>query len=470
MEYTELADYPMHEGHVLGWVPNAGPGSWRDDERRLSTDHESHVGRAHADPDRHRGSWIGGAFRIAGPLLRDVFAAALADWLGRHEAYRTTAVATDTGWRRRTVAPESVEVAVRPVPEPCGGSDACARLEEFFAEVVSSVRWPHLAVVTVEPDSACRDEAAFFTVVFAADHTVMDAYTQAFTIGEFTELYRARLAAAGSELPPCGSYVDFSAAERAVDDALDATHPAVRRWGALIDTGFPGFPLPLGPGGVDGGGQQASLSRWLLDAPATESFVAAAKRFGGSQTSGFVAAVKSALGRLGADGLRFVMPMHTRYTPELATAAGWFVGVMPVDDRMDGAGSFGEAVPGTAVALRANRDVVPFSLSRITDLLGVGEAPQFVVSYIDGRAVPGANRWSAHDRVLRSRVRSDSEVYLWINRAAGGLNLSMRYPNNDVATASVHAFVAEFAAVLTEVASHGDASIGQSAAVDGSTR
>ena len=52
-------------------------------------------------------------------------------------------------------------------------------------------------------------------------------------------------------------------------------------------------------------------------------------------------------------------------------------------------------------------------------------------------------------------------MYLWINRAAGGLNLSMRYPNNEVAASSVHAFVAEFAAVLTEVVETGDAALVQ---------
>ncbi len=461
MEYSELADYPLHGGQTIGWVPAAHTGAWRTDQRPLSTDHEAHVACASADPDAAAGSWIGTAFRVTERLDTDAFGAVVAEWIARHEAYRTTAVPAPggRGFVRATLPADGVAVTVRRAPEPRGSAEICSRIETFFAEVVSAVRWPHLAVVTVEPD----DHAEWFTVVFAADHAVMDAYTQVIAIAELTELYRARVQGRAPLLPPVGSYVDFSAFERAVDDALDHAHPVVARWADFFGAGrrLPAFPLPVRPADDSTPDYQASLSRWLLDADATEAFVAAAKRFGGSQTSGFLTAVKTALGRLGADGLRFVMPMHTRNAPEFAASAGWFVGVMPVDDPIGTAASFGEAIAGTATAVRANRDVVPFSLPRVMSILDVNGAPEFVVSFVDGRAIPGSDSWSEHERALRSRVRSASEVYLWINRAAGGLNLSMRYPNNEVAASSVHAFVAEFAAVLTEVVETGDAALVQ---------
>ncbi|MEJ9077426.1 condensation domain-containing protein [Gordonia malaquae] len=462
MEYSELADYPLHGGQTIGWVPTAHADAWRNDHRPLSTDHEAHVACATSAPEAAAGSWIGTAFRVEEPLDTDAFGAVIGEWIARHEAYRTTAVPAvgGRGFTRATVPADAIAVEARRAPEPRGSAEICSRIETFFADVVSAVRWPHLAVVTVEPAPA----SPWFTVVFAADHAVMDAYTQVIAIAELTELYRARVQGRAPLLPPVGSYVDFSAFERAVDDALDHDHPVVQRWAGFLgaDRRLPAFPLPVSrPTGDTAPDFQASLSRWLLDDDATEAFVAAAKGFGGSQTSGFLSAVKTALGRLGADGLRFIMPMHTRNAPEFAVAAGWFVGVMPVDDPIGHAASFGETIGGTSAAIRANRDVVPFSLPRVTSILDVPGAPEFVVSFVDGRAVPGADAWTEHERALRSRVRSGSEVYLWINRAAGGLNLSMRYPNNEIAASSVHAFVAEFAAVLSEVVETGDAALGR---------
>lgn len=468
MEYSELADYPMPAGRVVRWSPTARRFDWRDDPRALSVSHETHVRAALDDPAAHAGSWIGTVFRMPAALDRDAFGAAFTGWLRRHEAYRTTAVATrrSRALRRRTVPAGSVGATHREIGEVSGGAEGSRRIETLLADAVSATRWPHLAVMTVEPEAP--DDREWFTVIFAADHAVMDAYTQVFAIAELIELYRAAVAGRDPNLVDCGSYADFSALERAMNDGLDALHPAVDRWRAfVVDRAggrLPAFPLPIASldPRVDGtaDGYQASLSTWLLDADRAARFVAVATASGGSQTAGFLAAVKLAFARLGvADGIRYLMPMHTRASLEYAAAAGWFVGVVPVDDPMRGVTCFTEAVAGSAAAARENRDLVPFALPAVAALLDVPATPGFVISFVDGRAVPGAAEWTEHDRALRSRQRGDDEVYLWINRAAGGVNVSMRYPNTEVASVYVQAFVAELRSILIDVAESGDATL-----------
>lgn len=472
MEYTELADYPSHGGRITGWVPTSKRFGWRVDPRALAVNHEWHVRDAIADPQSHVGSWIGTAFRIPGHLDPEVFARAVRDWIARHEAFRTTAVADRDGERptRRTIAASSIGLSRKVVAPSQSADQVGTRIEGFFAEAVSAVRWPHVAVVTVEPID--DPEADWFTVVFAADHAVMDAYSQIIAIAEITELYVARLTGRDNALPECGSYADFSALERAMADVLEPLHPAVAKWRDYLftrgDGHLPRFPLPVT--GIDNGTEeapsahQASESTWLLDAEQAEQFAAVSKAAGGSQTAGVMAAVKIAFARLGAvDGIRYLMPMHTRVSAEFAAAAGWFVGVMPVDDGLGTATRFTEAMEQTRSSLKENRDLVPFALPAVTTLLDVDPVPGFVISFVDARAVYGADGWTEHERALRSRVQDGSEVYLWINRAKGGINLSLRRPNNAVARYSLEAFVNEFRAVLNEVAIFGDAGIGRRA-------
>ncbi|MEL4162625.1 condensation domain-containing protein [Corynebacterium bovis] len=553
MEYTELSDYRLHPGILTGWVGTADPSQWREDPRPLSANHEAHVldslaGEEQVAPE----DWIGTAFRIRRPLDHDAFAETLRRWHARHEAYRTTAVrgSDGTGVQRKTLPADAVDVrtidlgrvgttdpsaADAPATTDATGPDAAdapapdldiqKAIRKLFSREISVLRWPHLAVATIDPyahgwdaaageanaeDALATDDVAapgdgWFTVVFGADHAIMDAYTQIFSIAELTELYRSVLDGTAAELPPTGSYVDFSTIERAAADLLDADHPAVARWREFLAetngfSGAPGtdavlapprFPLPVhgDPADADGGhradgsvapdpagdtvidpldakfdrhGQlrQRSLSRWIFDDATAKAFADRSKELGSSQMGGFLTALKIALTSLsGGSEVRYIMPMHTRTSPEYALAAGWFVGLMPVADPLGDATSFPEALSQTTASVMANRDLVGHPYARVAQILDVTEPPRFVVSYVDTRHIPGATAWTPHERALRSSIHSDDDVYLWINRGLGGLNVSMRYPDTAVAAESVERFLAAFTSVVEDVVATGDHAI-----------
>jgi len=148
--------------------------------------------------------------------------------------------------------------------------------------------------------------------------------------------------------------------------------------------------------------------------------------------------------------------MHTRYRVDMALAAGWFVGLMPVEDPIGQAHTFSEAMAGTASAVKRYKKAVSAPFNSLQPHLKADSAPKFVVSYVDTRFVPGADKWTEHDRALRSPCVSDEEVYFWILRNHNGINVSTRYPANDEAAASIDAFLDTFKSVLNNVVNQGD--------------
>lgn len=481
MEYTELADYPIPPGVITEWIPSAAASAWRIDDRAISTNHIAHLAtsrlsrsstestpKVHSETETCRGNWIGTAFKVDAPLDHADFAHALTLWIDRHEAYRTTTSSVsdpDTEPQRLLLDSGTVCFDIHQYGRVRGSSESYTHLENFFADSISADQWPHLAAVTIEPEVSEPDASApsGFIVVIAADHSVMDAYTQLLLIPEIRALYLATRAGDEAPLPPCGSYVDYSSQERCAADAITATHPAVEAWKSFWQdekAENSGFPLPISSRTQSGSAHQSSLSTWLLSEDETRALNAACKQLGGSLSGGALTALSIAMHRLsGQRKLRYVMPMHTRTRPEWQSAAGWFVGLAPVSTDLGDAEDFASAMNLVAGDARRHQELAQHSYPRIAELANVRQAPGFVVSFVDGRHVPGAAEWTAQDRALRSRTPDRDEVYLWINRTHAGINLSLRFPNNETASASVHALIAELSAVLREVAGTGTAAV-----------
>lgn len=491
MEYTELADYPMPNGRVTAWEPTVHEDAWTEDTRSLSYMHLEHALRAAHEGDDWYSQWIGTAFLIERPLDRDALRATILRWYERHEVFRTsvdvrtpeTADDADRTLNRITVPIDAVSVDERTLGASLTSTAAFEVVNEYFNSTVTPLRWPHCIAVTVEP--ADRDDA--FLLIFAADHTVMDAYTQVFAINELTAIYESRINGTPDDLPSFGSYVDFSHAERTSGDLIDASDAAVAQWSDFFSRsgenptqpdpmpGFPTFPRP-DPGTADPGagrppairserepdrGFQATLSSWLLNAEDTQRFHQICKDAGANMQAGVYTALAMAAEQLTGNGhLRFISPIHTRTELRWGEAAGWFVGIVPVQLDPAGARTFRTAIRPVAASATTYRDVGLAPYARIADLIG-GDAtpPGLVISYIDLRSAQGAELWDDRAaRVLRSATRAAEEVYLWINRVPSGTNISARFPSGARAD-DVHRFISTFHHILTEVIANGDATV-----------
>ncbi|RDH10173.1 condensation domain-containing protein, partial [Tsukamurella pulmonis] len=437
---------------------------WRADHRPPSHNQADHVRRAahHETTVVRPGEWIGGVWQIDEDLDEDALRRALRGWFGRHEAFRSLiSHAEDGTLLRTTTPPESIDFVAQSVGKLTTSLRVYQHLKNYFDATITPSRWPHCVLATVD-----NPAGPGFTIVFGADHSVMDAYTQVLAISELTELYRAERADRPARLTPSSSYLDFCALERDQFEHIDFEHPAVRTWLDYLaedDGESPRFGLPLTDRDARANLRvfQSSLSLQLLDVERTAAFDAACKAAGGKAGNGVVGAfARAEAGLTGSDHVRFVMPMHTRSEERWATSAGWFVGLMPVDLALPATSALSATLESVADALRRNRDVVPVPYPLLSSIVeertGRGlPAPRYVLSYVDVRYVPGAAEWGEQNAaVLRSECTADDELYIWISRSHTGLYFSARFPSNPVASANVFRLIAALREQLAEVIDH----------------
>ncbi len=480
MEYTELADYPLPAGNLTEWVPAiTDANAWNPDPRGVSFTHQDHCTRGNG------GSWIGTVFEIHRRYDVEVMRRTIESYIARHEAFRTRVERDPSGpaWCRYTVATEAIRVDDRPDHRTRSETEIFRHLQSWFADAVSPTVWPHFVMATVVPEphvAASLPQTDKFLVVFAADHSVMDAYSQIYAINEFDRLYAHVLDGTDPQLPTVGSYVDFSAQERRLGESVTTEHESVMAWSRFLareDGRFPAFPLPLHalstPDAVarevGSSTRQSSVSTWLLTADQGEAFSAACRATGQNMQSGVMAALALVKARLTDEGtFRTVMPMHTRHSVELAASVGWYVGLSPVEIELGDARTFTEAIASAADGINRHKSLAAVPYSRVASLLESAEIPRFVVSYIDLRFLPDGQEWQVRKgRALRSECHAENEVYFWVNRTLDGLNISARFPNSDVSTTNVHRFITEFVSVLTEVVSEALNAVSSSAGTVG---
>ncbi|TWE07953.1 condensation domain-containing protein [Rudaeicoccus suwonensis] len=451
MEYTELADYSVFAGDVTLWSASADTALAAVDQRPVSPQHETHVtARNDGDPD-----WIGTVFEIRLPFDADVLRATLEAWHSRHESFRTTVRITPNGLQRLTFRAEDVTVTGR----PAGSHQTVERVYDvvsrFFDRTISPSTWPHLVAATVVPDD--QEDGPRFLLAFAADHSVLDAYSQVIAISELDQLYAAILHDIPPSLdPPAASYIDFSAEECGMAALAIQGNDTTERWRSFLSVDercFPGFPLPTADHNGSCTLPQRSASRQIVAPEVADTLHAVARSCGfGMQPAILVALARAIAATTDGAPLRMVMPMHTR-SERYQTSMGWFVGISPLTLDLTGAADLKQELQRAEDASAYIRTDAQIPFATIAQLLDIRSCPRFVVSYVDIRHLPGAAQFDAQRaRALRSIRYSDDEVYLWIVRARGGINVSARFPNNMAAADSFERFLAAFTEAVHQLA------------------
>ncbi|MGM7648562.1 condensation domain-containing protein [Nocardia sp. JW2] len=430
MEYTHLSDFRIRSGDLSIWTPELiSPDSWHDDERPLASVHAQYLGFLDPDdPQPGRGRWIGTIFEMDAPLDERAWARTLELWHDRHEGFRTTVAPTGDGdYHRITTAPGTVRVASTPVADLTDGE----QINEFLCDVLelrlSALVWPHLLVATVAHDT---DD---FTVLVGADHSVLDAYSQAVLILELRTLYTA--VTTGGEIRDSstfGSPADFAAIERAAAEELTPDSPAVAVWRDFL--GAPGSPMPrFGAGMVaelDGEHAQPSVSRTLLTIAELEEVEARLDQLKHRLSVTVFAALAVAWREVfGQDRFRTVMPIATRPDLTWLESMGWFVNVVPVDITLPSGADMAAALTATRASLKRAHICNDASWGRSLAMVGAMEGPTFGASFLDIRMLPDYELVAdLRGRTLRAVSYSTEEVYFWVVRGPEGLYVSTRYP------------------------------------------
>ena len=504
MDFLQILDLPLLPGGLVEWTPTlSGTETLRDDPRPTSHNHERHLREALSYQEQTgttggRESWLGLSIEFDEPLSIPAIRAALTAWIDRHEVLRSHVVVQreDDGrsgvgqLRRLSVAPGVVSLTMSRIGWYHDSTLLIDQIAGWFDRSTAPVRWPAYRFATV-------GRADSFTLLFAGDHSLLDGYSLIMAVPELRALYQACLTAAGRSSPArapqsqaplqltpaenVGSYVDFSAAQRTAADRSDAAHPAVEAWSSFLAEGMPRYPTlrpapvesehdgsvrheqarSFAVGGYDEGSEAAAeahpqLSHYILlaDDETTNEFTAICSGAGTTLFAGILAVLAYAsYERTGSPRFRAVLPRHTRHEPQWQSALGWFVSLSPFELDLTGVSTFAQLAIRASAELRRGRVAASLPLLRVTDVLGETQSPQFVVSFLDTRAAPGADADDAGGaRVLRSHRYADDEVYLWINRTPAGLRLSTRFPAS--LDADVRSFGDAVAALITEIATH----------------
>ncbi len=452
MEYTHLSEFRIRSGDLTIWTPEVtDPASWADDDRALASVHTQYLGFLDpADPRPGKGRWIGTIFEMDAPLDAAAWARTLELWHDRHEGFRTTVAPLPGGdYHRITTAPGTVRVTGAAVAGLTDGDAINAYLEEACELRLSALTWPHLLVATVAHDTAD------FTVLVGADHSVLDAYSQAVLILELRTLYTA--VTTGGEIRDSatfGSPADFAAIERAAAEELTPDSPAVGVWRDFL--GEPGSPMPrFGAEHVvelEGEHAQPSVSRTVLSLEQLEEVEAALDRVKHRLSVTVFAALAMATREVfGENRFRTVMPIATRPDLEWLESMGWFVNVVPVDITLDPGADMGAALDATRAALKRAHLCNDASWGRSLAMVGALSGPVYGASFLDIRMLPDYELVAdLRGRTLRAVSYSTDEVYFWVVRGPEGLYVSTRYPAG-LPAEIMDAFLAEFARAIYAV-------------------
>ncbi|MGW5437371.1 condensation domain-containing protein [Nocardia asteroides] len=430
MEYTHLSEFEIRPGLLSIWTPELSADAWRSDDRPLTSVHAGYcAGVDPADPQPGRGRWIGTVFEMDAALDHRAWRETLRRWHARHEGLRTTVRTGPAGEPGRLVAAaDAIGITEQRVEGLTDGADINEFLRGVLELRLSPLVWPHLLAATVE-----HPATGDFTVLIGADHSVMDAYSQAILILELRALYREVLAGEPArESATFGSPADFAVLERAAAAELCADAPAVATWRDFLAGGDGTMPrfAPHAPRVASGDRPQPSVSRRVLTLDELERVEAVLDQVRHRMSVAVFAALALAQRqRFGTERMRTVMPIATRPDLRWLESMGWFVNVVPVDIAVGPAAGMPEALESARTALRRARTANDASWSRVLDILGVAETPRFGISFLDIRVLPGYELVAdLRGRTLRAESYSPDEVFLWVVRAADGLYVSTRYP------------------------------------------
>ncbi|MFE0464273.1 condensation domain-containing protein [Kitasatospora sp. NPDC058965] len=462
MRVTDIQRCEIRPGRLVEWTlhPTAVEAAHGlpDDARPPAYVQEAHVRTARAV--RESGlfvpTWLGTAFDIPGRVDLGVLEGALRTWTLRHETLRSGLRWVGEEMRRFTLEADQVVLHRAEIGDFADAATLTRYLQDRFDLAADALAWPNFLFTAV-----VRDDST--SVYMAFDHTNVDAYSIQRIAAEIHELYAAGRDGRAVDRDPVASYVDFCATERASADRIDDSHAIVARWREFIrrcDGKLPNFPVDLG---LDPEGPlptQKFICETLVDAADAAAFEAYCRPYGGS-LSGILAATALIVAESsGQQVYRTVVPFHTRAHSQWADSVGWYVGGAPIEIPVAQAPDFDTALELVRAALREGRPLSRMPIARVLQLLGADFRPTSpdlysIVSFVDARGIPGAERWQDLKAYALLRVSYGDQVCAWITRLHEGLQFASRYPDTGAAAKSMRWYVERLREVVVSVARDG---------------
>jgi hypothetical protein len=474
MEMTPIELWLPAPGELLEFVPTERTRAAAD-QAPISSARPSSIQASHiqtAMDRRARGydwsPWLAFAFHVPAALDRAALGAAFSEFVTRHGTLLSWFEGDVADLQRRVIAPQDVELEITSRGQARSTDEARQLITERFSANTSPLTWPSFIAGAIDhdsfPDHDPASPTAGFTVYYGVDHSHTDGVSILLGVEELYELYQRKLAGNPEPLAPVGSYVEFSAAERDLEETLTLDSPAVAVWiAALSETGFalPSFALPVGlePGET---APSTRMLRDLADAATVDAFEQVVKAAGGSMAAGWFAALATVdtelAGREYYIGLNAV---STRFDPIYRTAQGWFINLVPVTANLTEAQTFEQRVAAMQRSLDRSRAAAPMPARAIVNavMAAMGNGSEVsstavppMVSYIDMRRFPGAEIPGVDQITALGGPGNTGDVSFWINRRSERTYVMASFPNTPAAQESVSAYLAALADVVARTA------------------
>nr|WP_296772468.1 condensation domain-containing protein [Rhodococcus sp. (in: high G+C Gram-positive bacteria)] len=446
MRVTSITEFLTDPGTYLEWPVYLGDGT--PSPIPPSFNQRFHLSAALSEPNRQTPTvWIAAAFDIAGDLDEDALTWALGHFVHRHDALRTTFHWAEGSISRRVHSAENVRID--PPTRTVLSDSHCltSHIRARFDLLCHPSRSPSYTFAAIE-----RGDRS--TVVCGFDHAHADAVSIVVAAEEISALYEARRAGLAPTLGTTGGFVEYCAAE-ARTPVVPISDDRVAAWSEFVEHcggSTPGFPFDLGvPQGEHA--PQATTIHTLADAGQAEAFETACRRLGAGMFSGVAAAMAQASASIGGpQQLPLLFPLHTRREKQYEHAIGWFTTNAPMSVTVGA--DFGETVASAHESFRAALPLGTVPIPRVLEALGERftrtRQDVFMISYIDYRALPGAESTHRHAHHI-SNVTTADDAQFWITRTGDGLSLRSRFPDTDLA----HTVIDRFVEQLRTVVRHG---------------
>ncbi|MCL6733544.1 condensation domain-containing protein [Streptomyces neyagawaensis] len=394
-------------------------------------------------------------FEIEGRLDIAALESALLLLVRRHEVLRCEFRRLAGDLTCTALSPESVSLEAEQVGHFHTPEGLHTHLDKEFKSI-DTLSWPLILMGAVVRESRS-------TVYLCFDHLVCDGMSMPVVVNEIQTAYAAHTAGRLPELPPTASYLTFGDAQRRRwsslrpdDDRLDYWKGFTARNGGF----FPRFPFDIGVAD-DRLYPMANRSRRLLDADETKALAAGARAAGGSVFTGVLAAVATALRRLGGPSVyRGLLPVSERNAEVWEHSLGWFVNTMPIEFEVGeaGVGGLAATIAGASAAYTEMQRHVDVPFVRAWELLApeayrLHHWPYAVnfFSYIDFRRAPGGEQHPLWKPKLHVWAACGNGISHWFHRTAAGLHVNTLHVDTPEAQQINDAQLDELVAVLREI-------------------
>ncbi len=410
MRLTHVAHLRLPFGRILGYDLDVGPSGGR---LPVSFDQERHVGAG----DRP-GSWMAITIRLADVDL-DALAEAWLSVVQRHGTLRSVFSPGPGGPALHDVEVGRGSWREHPVAAGSRLSDAVRGVLDEHCTPYS--RPSHRLCVVRSHDRS--------TVVVAADHAHVDMWSLLVVVRDLLDALAGR-----DPAPLPRPFADHTAAlvarEQAPQDVRDRWREVIEASGGVMPT----FPLPLGD--VETPVPERVELRDVLDVDALAWLARAARRHEVSTLALVTSVLTDVTRRLADVPLRAVFPVHSRYEDRWHDSVGWFItnAVLDSDD----------ADPRACAA--AVKEAVRLGSWPLAEVLapwgGMPQAPgMFAISWLDLRRLPVRVDHVGLEAQYVSAAGTTDGVMLWFVLDEAGMHLRCRYPDTEVARATVGAWL-----------------------------